>query len=88
MLSDNQIKDMFDVMVDQKYYLFMQTMLQLLRTLLNKQLKKGKITPEQSKELLENIQNGVDHVIKSCQQEKDEEEVVSMTVMSFLVCLK
>ncbi|KAK2151622.1 hypothetical protein LSH36_356g01036 [Paralvinella palmiformis] len=50
------------------------TMLQLLRTLLNKQLKKGKLTPEQSQELLGNIQNGVDHVIKTCQQEKDDEE--------------
>ena len=54
-------------------------MLQLLRTLLNKQLKKGKLTPEQSQELLQSIQTGVDHVIKFCQQEKDQEEAVSMT---------
>ena len=61
-------------------------MLQLLRTLLNKQLKKGKLTPEQSQELLGNIQNGVDHVIKTCQQEKDDEETVSMATFLSVFC--
>lgn len=50
------------------------TMMQLLRTILNKHLQKGKLNPDEAKELLKNAQENMDDVIKTCNAERDEEE--------------
>ena len=44
--------------------------------MLNSQLGKGRLTPEQCKDLMQGVQNDVDEAIKTCQREKEEEEEV------------
>ena len=51
-------------------------MMQLLRTLLNQQLSKGKITPDQYKDLMKQYQDNMDEVIRTNQREQEEEEEV------------
>lgn len=52
-------------------------MIQLLRTMLNAQLNKGKMTEEQCKEVMASVQEKVNDAVKTCQRERDEEEEVS-----------
>ena len=52
-------------------------MMQLLRTMLNAQLKKGKLTEEQCKELMRSTQEEIEDAVKTAQREKEEEEEVS-----------
>ena len=49
-------------------------MINLLRTMLNQQLSKGKVTPEQYKEVVTNMQTSIDDVVKANQREKEDEE--------------
>ena len=51
-------------------------MVQMLRVMLNKQMIQGKLTDDQYKELVTDMQDSVTNVVQRCQQEREEEEQV------------
>ena len=51
-------------------------MIQLMRVLLNKELRDGKITEDEYKGIMEKMQTNVDDIIKSCHREREEEDEV------------
>lgn len=50
--------------------------MQVLRTLLNQQLGKGKISPTQFKDIMKQYQDSMDDAIRTNQREQEEEEEV------------
>ena len=54
----------------------LQTMIQMMRTMLGKQLAKGKVTPEEAKELMKKMQEDIDEEIQKGLRERNEAEEV------------
>ncbi|ELT95534.1 hypothetical protein CAPTEDRAFT_186106 [Capitella teleta] len=52
----------------------LNTMVQLLRTMLNQQLSKGKVNANQYKDIMKQYQDGMDNAIRTTQREQEEEE--------------
>ena len=58
-------------------------MVQMLRVMLNKQMIQGKLTDDQYKELVTDMQDSVTNVVQRCQQEREEEEQVRWLMTNF-----
>lgn len=54
-----------------------QTMIQLMRTLLNQQMHKGRLTQNQYKDLMNDAQENMQNIVKQVQNEKEEEQEVN-----------
>lgn len=53
-------------------------MVQMLRVMLNKQMVKGKLSDEQYKDLMQQMQDSVSNVVSTVQREKQDEEEVNV----------